>query len=203
MTLRNGTLALASIILAAHIAVFAILYSFINIQSVGVIDLNNAEVSRAARWLDIILEGKAAVNPNLVGLQPTPADLKAMLAYYQGQLTQATTKHKAFYLGDGQQRALPTDYGLGQLWGQDSVTATVWYEVPVSSLPPGANITAVVMRDKVTSGMYIKLPDNTIVQLLARHEEMSLWEMGNMMFVSERVMNITGHNSSAFTADQF
>ncbi|KAJ9516873.1 hypothetical protein QJQ45_027277 [Haematococcus lacustris] len=191
---RNGTLALAAIILAAHIAVFAILYSFINIQSVGVIDLNNAgvsirravEVSRAARWLDIILEGKAAVNPNLVGLQPTPADLKAMLAYYQGQLTQAATKHKAFYLGDGQQRALPTDYGLGQLWGQDSVTATVWYEVPVSSLPPGANITAVVMRDKVTSGMYIKLPDNTIVQLLARHEEMSLWEMGNMMFVSEK-----------------
>ncbi|GFH16803.1 uncharacterized protein HaLaN_13300, partial [Haematococcus lacustris] len=87
-------------------------------------------------------------------------------------------------MGDGQQRALPTDYGLGQLWGQDSVTATVWYEVPVSSLPPGANITAVVMRDKVTSGMYIKLPDNTIVQLLARHEEMSLWEMGNMMFAN-------------------
>ncbi|GFH07470.1 tiny macrocysts protein C, partial [Haematococcus lacustris] len=203
---RVGALVLVATILAVHIAVFALLYSVIAQQRVGVLDLNNAgvsvrrgvEVSRAARWLEIILESKASVNPNLVGLQPTPADLKAMLAYYKGQLTQATTKHKAFYMGDGQQRALPTDYGLGRLWGQDSISATVWYEVPVSSLPPGANITVVVARDKTANGTFIKLPDNKIVQLVARQEKMSLWGLGNMMFANmDEVMHMAANVSSA------
>ncbi|GFH12534.1 tiny macrocysts protein C [Haematococcus lacustris] len=164
----------------------------------GVSVRRGVEVSRAARWLEIILERKAAVNPNLVGLQPTPADLKAMLAYYKGQLTQATTKHKAFYMGDGQQRALPTDYGLGRLWGQDSISATVWYEVPVSSLPPGATITVVVARDKTANGTFIKLPDNKIVQLVARQEKMSLWGLGNMMFANmDEVMHMAANVSSA------
>ncbi|KAL6764391.1 hypothetical protein V8C86DRAFT_3084217 [Haematococcus lacustris] len=203
---RVGALVLVATILAVHIAVFALLYSVIAQQRVGVLDLNNAgvsvrrgvEVSRAARWLEIILERKAAVNPNLVGLQPTPADLKAMLAYYKGQLTQATTKHKAFYMGDGQQRALPTDYGLGRLWGQDSISATVWYDVPVSSLPPGATITVVVARDKTANGTFIKLPDNKIVQLVARQEKMSLWGLGNMMFANmDEVMHMAANVSSA------
>ncbi|GFH18057.1 hypothetical protein HaLaN_14794, partial [Haematococcus lacustris] len=140
------------------------------------------DLQRATRYLTIILQGDATANPSgLDTLQPTAFNLAATVAYLQTQLATAMNHHRVFYLGGRRQRALPTDYGLGQLWGQDSVTATVWYDLPVSHLPPGANITAVVTRDNIASGMYIRLANSSLLQLVSRQLNMSMWNYGNLI----------------------